>query len=52
MYRRGSGAGGSMYGEAQSIIGNGHMGPPHPHNHNDRQTPVKILPSCSSVGGR
>ena len=41
----------SLYGEVEYIMGNGHMGPPDPQQ-NDRQTPVKILPSRNFVGGR
>ena len=48
---RGSQYGGVQYGAVQCIIGNGHMGPP---QQNDRQTPVKILPSriFVNVNGR
>ena len=37
-----------VYSEVQSIMGNGHMGPP---EQNDREIPVKALPSCNFLGG-
>ena len=41
-----------LYSEVQSIMGNGHMGTPHPHRHNDGQTRLKTLPSSNFVGAR
>ena len=40
---------GSLHGEFHFIMGNGRMGPP---DQNDRQTPMKSLPSRNLDGGR
>ena len=40
--------GGGEWGRSQCIMGNGHMGTP-PREQNDRQTPVKTLPSNNFV---
>ena len=40
---------GSLYGEFQFIMDNGHVGPPPPVDQKDRQTPY--LPATSLAGG-
>ena len=45
-------SGGVLYSGFQCIMGNSHMGMPTPPDQNDRQTPVKTLPSHNFVGGR